>query len=494
LAGARSGNQSHLRDLDAALLESWTTAEEDAFRYALDVFSSVSNLTFAPASSAVAADITWWKTGLEDFVLGMHETPAAGQIWGYFNPNIPSSWNNLRPGGDGLTTIIHELGHALGLAHPHDGGTEPDSNIFPGVPWWATGDRGLNQGVWSVMSYSNGYDRGAQSMIFGGQTGLGAFDIAALQALYGANTSTRTGNDAYTLPLVNAAGTGWSCIWDAGGTDTISGVGATQSVVIDLRPATLQTGAMGAGGFVSQAGVIGGGFTIAKGVVIENANGGSGNDRLIGNNAANVLDGGRGADRMEGKGGNDIYYVNSARDLIRDTSGTDTVYTSVSYALETGARIEVLSARNTAAKAAISLTGSSFANTLKGNAGANVLNGKGGSDVLIGGLGKDAFVFDSRLNSRSNVDKILDFSVRDDTLRLDHRVFKELETRGTLAAAAFHVTASSKVAHDADDRIIYNKNTGYLYYDADGTGDAAAIKFARLDDGLRLKANDFLIV
>lgn len=491
LAAAGSG---HLMDLDAASLKNWTDAEMSAFQYALDAFSSVSNLTFAPAASAGSADIVWWKTRLEKFVLGMHETPADDQIWGYFNPDIPSYWGNLQPGGAGLTTILHELGHALGLAHPHDGGGEPDGSLFPGVPWWDTGDRALNQGVWSVMSYNDGYDRAAQSTIYGGQAGLGAFDIAALQALYGANMSTRTGSDVYKLPLVNAAGTGWSCIWDAGGTDTISGVGATQSLVIDLRAATLQTGAIGAGGFVSQLGVIGGGFTIAKGTVIENATGGAANDRLIGNNAANVLDGGRGTDRMEGKGGNDVYYVSTAQDLVRDTSGIDTVYTSVSYALETRAQIEILSARDPAAKKAIALTGSAVANTITGNAGANVLSGKGGNDVLAGGAGQDAFVFDTRLNSRSNVDKILDFSVRDDTLHLDNLVFKHFGAAGSLAAAAFHTTTSSRLAHDADDRIIYNKKTGYLYYDADGTGDAAAVKFAQLDDGLRLKATDFLIV
>ena len=103
--------------------------------------------------------------------------------------------------------------------------------------------------------------------------------------------STRTGDDVYDLPLTNTIGTGWSSIWDAGGIDTISGAGSTTSVTIDLRAATLIKGAAGGGGFISQAGLIGGGFTIAKGVVVENAIGGSRNDRLVGNSSANVLDG-----------------------------------------------------------------------------------------------------------------------------------------------------------------------------------------------------------
>jgi serralysin len=494
LATASAANQHEAVELDAAGLNSWSAAENNAFQYALSLFSSVCQLTFAPVASAESADIVWWKTGLGDYVLGMHETPAEGQIWGYFNPDIPSYWGNLQPGGGGLTTIIHELGHALGLAHPHDGGGEPNATTFPGIPWWETGDRGLSQGIWSVMSYNDGYDGAAQSPLFGGQAGLGAFDIAALQALYGANMSTQTGDDIYELPVVNTVGTGWSCIWDADGIDTISGVQSSQSVVIDLRAATLATGAAGAGGFVSQAGVIGGGFTIANGALIENATGGRGNDRLIGNSSANVLNGGRGADRMEGREGNDTYYVNTAKDIVADTSGVDTVYTSVSYALQSAARIEVLSATNTTAKQPIKLTGSASANTLAGNAGSNVLNGKGGHDTLIGGEGRDAFVFDTPLNRRSNVDRILDFSVRDDTLRLDHRVFKEFEEPGFLSSAAFHITTSPRWAHDADDRIIYNRKTGYIAYDPDGTGETAAVIFARLEKGLRLKASDFYIV
>jgi serralysin len=482
--------------LEASALDGWSAAEKNAFQYAMDVFSSVCNVDFDVVTSADQADVVWWQTGLGDGVLGMHETPADGQVWGYFNPHYSSSWGNLRPGGDGLYTILHELGHGLGLAHPHDGGGEADATAFPGLPWWwpPTGDRGMSQGIWTVMSYNTGYDLASKSISMGGQTGLGAFDIAALQALYGANTSTRTGDDVYDLPVADVHGTGWSSIWDAGGNDTISAARANQSVVVDLRPATLATGAVGAGGFVSQVGVIGGGFTIANGVLIENAVGGSGNDRLIGNEAANVINGGGGADRMEGRGGDDTYYVNTIKDIIHDVSGTETVYASTTYALGSSARIEILSAVDVASRKPINLTGSSFSNTINGNAGSNVLNGKGGNDVLTGGAGRDSFVFDTKLNSRANVDQLPDFAVRDDTIRLENSVFRGIEKPGYLASSAFRVTTTSKLARDADDRIIYNEKTGYLYYDPDGIGGTGAVKFAQLDQGLKVKASDFYIV
>ncbi len=142
----------------------------------------------------------------------------------------------------------------------------------------------------------------------------------------------------------------------------------------------------------------------------------------------------------------------------------------------------------------MALTGSSFSNAITGNAGTNVINGKGGHDLLTGGSGRDAFVFNTKLSGRTNVDRILDFSVRDDTLRLENAIFRALDKTGTLASGAFHMTKTSKLAHDADDRIIYNANNGYLYYDADGMGGAGPTKFARLQEGLRLKASDFYVV
>ena len=67
---------------------------------------------------------------------------------------------------------------------------------------------------------------------------LGAFDIAAIQILYGANTNASTGNNTYSLD--NSTLNGWNCLWDNGGEDTITAAGQSDAVSIDLRNATLE--------------------------------------------------------------------------------------------------------------------------------------------------------------------------------------------------------------------------------------------------------------
>ncbi|WP_160195400.1 M10 family metallopeptidase [Microvirga sp. BSC39] len=331
-ASARHGESEILTS--AAQAQDWTLEEIGVFDYAAAVYGSVCGLRFQLVDTVSAADIVWWKTAIGDSTLGVHELPGGGQVWGYFDPSMPS-WNNMHFGGDGLNTVLHELGHGLGLAHPHDGGDE-SGTTFPGVSdAYSTGTYGLNQGIWTVMSYNTGWDRAGYDVTYGNQAGLGAFDIAALQALYGKNMATGAGKDVYTLPTWNlfTEQQGWFCIWDAGGTDTITAANASAGVQIDLRAATLRTGDRNAGGFVSQESGVAGGFTIANGVVIENATGGRSNDKLYGNAAANTLKGNGGNDVLTGGAGRDTFVFDAKlnkttnKDRILDYSvASDTIW------------------------------------------------------------------------------------------------------------------------------------------------------------------------
>lgn len=129
---------------------------------------------------------------------------------------------------------------------------------------------------------------------------------------------------------------------------------------------------------------------------------------------------------------------------------------------------------------------------INAGSGDDVLYGGTGKDILIGGSGQDYFVFDTKPGPK-NIDTIDDFSVRDDTIILDHLIYRGVGKAGDLAAAAFHSNTTGKAA-DASDRIIYNSKTGALFYDSDGTGKNAAIQFAILDPLLKLTASDFDII
>ena len=131
-----------------------------------------------------------------------------------------------------------------------------------------------------------------------------------------------------------------------------------------------------------------------------------------------------------------------------------------------------------------SITGTAFADVINAAAGNDKLAGGAGNDVLTGGTGSDLFLFNAALNSSTNVDTVKDFVHGSDKIQLDDDIFTKLGVTGTTAGVAlktsgqFYASTSATAAHDADDRIIYNKTTGALYYDADGVGGSAAVKFA----------------
>ncbi len=212
------------------------------------------------------------------------------------------------------------------------------------------------------------------------------------------------------------------------------------------------------------------------------------NNRITGNAGANTLNGGIGNDTMDGGAGNDIYYVDSQNDVIIDSAGTDTVRTTVSYTLANDLAIESLMAGTTTV--ALNLFGNNLGQRIQGNNLSNIIGGKGGNDTLISGQGNDSFLFDTALNATTNKDTIIDFNPANDTIRLDDAIFTTLSA-GTLQASKFYVGAA---AHDADDRIIYNRSTGLLSYDADGNGAGAAVAFAVINNKAALTNADFLVV
>ena len=218
---------------------------------------------------------------------------------------------------------------------------------------------------------------------------------------------------------------------------------------------------------------------------------------IIGNAGANTLhDGGAGAaDTLRGLGGNDTYLIYNSGDLIAEGSsqGTlDRVATAVDYTLGAGVYVEAMQTTSSSGTSGIDLTGNVIAQTIFGNAGSNILDGKGGSDTLTGGNGKDFFVFSTTLGA-SNTDVITDFTVADDTIRLENPIFTALTTTGTLAASAFRANTTG-LAGDSDDRVIYETDTGKLYYDANGNASGGGIHFATLAVGLGLTNADFVVV
>ncbi|MEG4801169.1 M10 family metallopeptidase [Microcoleus sp. ARI1-B5] len=342
----------------------WFSGEKASMVNALNSWSAVANIQFVNAGdNNESATLGFYNVGNADANdnLGMFCPPGTdGQGIGYFNRE-GGGWNTngIVQGNFNFTTLIHELGHGLGLDHPH--GNQGGSSIYPGVTaaFGDTGDYGLNQGVYTTMSYNKGLvnsggDPGTRD--YGYQGTPMAFDIAAIQYLYGANNSYKTGNDTYFLPTANQSGTYYSCIWDAGGIDTISGVGALSGVTIDLNDASLNPAVdgAGAGGYISSAKGIFGGFTIANGAIIENAdgsafadlitgnefnnilNGGAGNDSLIGESGNDTLNGGAGNDSLIGGKGNDSLVGGNDKDILTGGSGSDRfTYTALSQSLLT---------------------------------------------------------------------------------------------------------------------------------------------------------------
>lgn len=318
--------------------------------------------------------------------------------------NIADDWDDLTLNGYMLQTYIHELGHALGLGHagPYNGSADwGTDNLYDNDSWSAT-----------IMSYFDQLDNTFDPSDYAYLATIMPADLIAIQDLYGAGTTGyATGNSVWgpggniggyfqdmvdmwggllpANPLIYDYEPFAFMVYDTGGTDTLNFSVFSQNQVIDLNPLVRSN----VGGLI-------GNVVIARGVVIENATGGSGNDRIIGNDVNNILagglgndtlyggagndalGGGGGSDVMYGGIGNDIFYIDNASDQAIELAGegtSDNIYTTLAtFSLVGLDNIEFLTGIST-----------TVGQTLTGNNGNNIIAGNNRSDVIAGGLGND---------------------------------------------------------------------------------------------------------
>ena len=354
---------SYPSDAGAGTAYGLNAMQQNVARQAMDAWAAVANLGFtemadsSAAGSPAAGDIRWSNSMVPPTALGYYPNlyGASGDIW--FGSGQGGQNQNPVSGGYGFATFIHELGHALGLNHPHEGNT-------PAVA-------GEDQLKYSIMSYRDfaGDDTAGYNTDFYPSAPM-LNDILAIQWMYGVNWGHNNSDNFY---FFNSVASVYQTIWDGGGVDTLSAFNQTQGVVINLNSG--QWSEIGVAFDNGSGTLVRDNLTIAYGAVIENATGSAYNDRLVGNAVANILEGGL---------GDDTYANVAPGDTIIELAGQGNDAIEVGYSLDLrdfdGASIE--SAILTGV-GDFSMTGTSGNNRLQGNAGQNVLAGLGGDDTYV---------------------------------------------------------------------------------------------------------------
>jgi serralysin len=237
------------------------------------------------------------------------EFPDSGDVW--FGPDwfLRPNGTPIEPGSYEYMTIVHEVGHALGLKHPFESG-ESGVTLPPG----------LDNYVWTVMSYS-AYAGAPQSV--GADfypTTLMYLDLLALEDLYGPPRTAHLGNTSYVF---HENQTYWETIVDSGGIDTVVYDSAAGGAYIDLS--NVRFSHMGRAIHYFDGTITRDTIGFGPSTVIENATGGNGDDTLVGNGVANRLLGRGGDDSLTGAGGSDFLDGGGGTDRLAAGGGFDTL-------------------------------------------------------------------------------------------------------------------------------------------------------------------------
>jgi len=457
------------------------------------IYGGVEGVNIGNNSSA-ASTITNYGTiiGGADGILGANLSVV--------NNGIIESFN-----GDGIDTFNSPAG----------------VNIINNGQIYGRGDNALD------LSYSgtdvvvnNGYMFGANGVLLNGgddsydgrlgQVVGGVFGGAGSDTLRGGTfvDILSGGNDNDSLYGGGAAdqlsgGSGADVLDGQTGTDTMTGGADNDIYVVDnVGDVIVETVGQGSDQIIAATT-----YVLAAGVEVElirtinqaattalNLTGNEFSQTIVGNAGINNLIGGGGNDTLRGLGGNDNYFVDGLSDIIDEVAGggtLDRVYTTATYVLAADDNIEFMATTNAALTTAINLVGNALGQTIVGNAGSNAIYGGLGNDNLQGLGGSDLFIFNTALGA-NNIDTLADFGVAD-TVYLENAIFTGLTGTGTLTANQF-VSNTTGLATTAARHIIYESDTGNLFYDNNGNAAGGSVLIAHLSAGLALTNADFFII